>query len=317
MKSFMNRNPAYIIILIISVLIINAEAQVKPKKLFGSPDKDYMAPCWSPDGSEIAFTSAGYKGIWIINLSNNDVKHITDEIASGFGYKWADNSQTILTRVAKYEGIRRYNAVKTFDVLTGGTKLLTDYRTMMPGLPSFFPGDEKVFMYGRNRLEVFNSQIEPKLNKTGSNSSKIIHLRDDKIVVEDLTTNQIKMYEPVKNRRVLNLQVSPDGSKMVFEIYGGDMYVIKNDGSDLTNLGKGYRPKWSPDNQHIVYMITEDDGVQILSSDIYTIKIDGTEKTNLTGTDEIIEMNPDWSPNGKKIAFDIPSEGAIFIMNAP
>ena len=104
---------------------------------------------------------------------------------------------------------------------------------------------------------------------------------------------------------------------MVFEIYGGNMYVMNIDGTGLIDLGKGYRPKWSPDSKHIVYMITEDDGHRILSSDIYTIKIDGTDKTNITNTDDILEMNPDWSPDGKKIAFDIPSEGAIFIMNAP
>ena len=303
--------------LVIPLLITSVKAQIKPEKLIGSPGKGFMAPTWSPDGSMIAFTGTGYKGIWIINLQDKDVLQITDETASGFGFKWSDDSQTILTRVAKYEGVRRYNAVKTFDVHTGKSNLLTDYRTMMPGLPGFVPGDEKVFMFGRNKLEVFNSQIEPRLNKTANISSKIVYIKDDKIAVEDLITSQTKIYEPVKNRRVLNLQVSPDGSKMVFEIYGGDMYAMNDDGSGLIDLGKGYRPKWSPDSRHVVYMITEDDGVEILSSDIYTIKIDGTEKTNLTNTKDIIEMNPAWSPDGNKIAFDVPAEGAIYIMNIP
>jgi len=315
MKRITNKNLINIITLIISFLIMTVEAQVKPEKLIGNPDKEYMAPVWSPDGSMIAFTGANYKGIWIINIKDKGVKQISNEIAAGFGFKWADNSQAILTRVAKYEGIRRYNAVKTLDVLTGKSNLLTDYRTMMPGLPAFAPGDEKVFMYGRNKLEIFNSQIEPKLSKA-SISSKIVYLRNDKIAVEDLITNQLKIFEPVRNGRVLNLRVSPDNSKMVFEIYGGNMYVMNIDGTGLIDLGKGYRPKWSPNSKQIVYMITEDDGHQILSSDIYTIKIDGTDKTNITNTDDILELNPDWSPDGKKIAFDIPSEGAIFIMNA-
>lgn len=313
----MNKNLFYIITLIISFLIITVEAQIKPEMLIGNSDKAYLSPVWSPDGSMIAFTGVNYKGIWIINIKDKDVKQISNEIAAGFGFKWADNSQTILSRVAKYEGFQRYNAVKTLDVLTGKSNLLTDYRTMMPSLPAFTPGDEKVFMYGGNKLEIFNSQIEPKLSKASNISSKIVYLRNDKIAVEDLITNQLKIFEPVRNGRVLNLRVSPDNSKMVFEIYGGNMYVMNIDGTGLIDLGKGYRPKWSPDSKHIVYMITEDDGHRILSSDIYTIKIDGTDKTNITNTDDILEMNPDWSPDGKKIAFDIPSEGAIFIMNAP
>jgi Tol biopolymer transport system component len=317
MKSIINRSRLYICMLLIPFLITSAAAQVKPEKLTGSPDNGFMAPVWSPDGSMIAFTGAGYKGIWIINLQNKDVLQVTGETASGFGFKWSDDSQIILTRVAKYEGVRRYNAVKTFDVQTGKSNLLTDYRTMMPGLPDFVPGDEKVFMYDRNKLEVVNSQIAPKLNKTANISSRIVYLKNDKIAVEDLITGQTNIYEPVKDRRVLNLRVSPDGSKTVFEIYGGDMYVMNYDGSGLTDLGKGFRPEWSPDSRYVVYMITEDDGVEILSSDIYTIKIDGTEKTNLTNTKDVIEMNPDWSPDGKKIAFDIPAEGAIYIMNAP
>ncbi len=317
MKRITYENLLFIITLVIPFLFISAKAQSQPEKLIGNTDKDFMAPVWSPDGSTIAFTSANYKGIWIINIQNKTVKQITDETAAGFGFKWSDDSQTILTRVAKYEGIRRYNAIKTFNVQTGQSNLLTDYRTMMPGLPAFTPGNEKVFMYGRNNLEIFNSKIEAKLNKKSSMSSKIVYLRDDKIAVEDLVTHQLKTYEPVKDERVMNLQVSPDGNKAAFEIYGGDMYIMNIDGSGLLDLGKGYRPKWSPDNQHIVYMITKDDGHQILSSDIFTIKIDGTKKTNLTNTNDKFEMNPDWSPDGKKIAYDIVNEGAIYIMNAP
>ncbi len=306
----------YFYLIIISFLIpVKGQYKIlNTEKLIGEEGQFFMSPVWSPDGSMIAFTNAGYKGLWIINLQTKNVKLITDETAAGFAFKWSANSKTILTRVARYEGIRRYNAVKIFNVETGESILLTDYKTMMPGLPEFASEDEKVFMYGQNNLEIFDSGIEAEPDRKLNSSPKIVYLRDDKIAAEDLTTNQLEIFEPVKGERVLNLQVSPDGNKVGFEIIGGNMYVMNIDGTGLTNLGRGYRPKWSPDSQYIVYMITEDDGHQILASDIYTIKTDGNEKTNLTNSDNKLEMNPDWSRDGKQIAFDVLDEGAIYIM---
>lgn len=305
----------FLILFLLTSLLICTNAQslksFNSEKLISSTGEIYMSPVWSPDGSMIAFTGEGYTGINIINLDDKSIKHITDEKAAGFKMKWSHDSKLILTRVARYEGIRRYNAVKTFNVVTGESTTHTDYRTMMPGLPQWSNAGDKIFMYGSGELEIFDSEV--KANKTNG-SSILVYVKDDKIAVENIQTKDLKVYEPVKGERVLNLEVSPDGSKVTFEIIGGDMYVMNVDGTGLINLGRGYRPAWSPDSRHIVYMITEDDGHQILSSDLYSIKIDGTEKTNLTNTSNILEMNPSWSPDGNFIAYDVPEEGAIYIM---
>jgi Tol biopolymer transport system component len=273
-----------------------------------------VAPVWSPEGSSIAFTTEGYKGIWIIDLTSGKVKQVTDEYGAGYGFKWSGDSKSILARVSKYEGLRRYNAIKIFYVEAGDSELLSDYRTIMPGLPQFALGDERVFLYSRNKVELFDTGFKAEPLKKVKGSSKIIYLRDDKIAVEDLENNHLEIFEPVKGERVLNLQASPDGNKEAFEIIGGDMFVMNIDGSGLVDLGKGSRPKWSPDSQYIIYMITEDDGHKILSSDIYKIRIDGSEKTNLTGSADKIEMNPCWSPDGKMIAYDLQDEGAVYIL---
>jgi Tol biopolymer transport system component len=82
----------------------------------------------------------------------------------------------------------------------------------------------------------------------------------------------------------------------------------------LTDLGIGYRPKWSPDSKTICYMITEDEGHTITASDLYLVNADGSGKRKLTSTPDKIEMNPSFSPDGKFIAFDEMNEGAVFIM---
>ena len=133
-----------------------------------------------------------------------------------------------------------------------------------------------------------------------------------KIGVRAVFTENVHFLNPFVGERYINLEVSPDGTKLVFEVVGGHFYIMNTDGSGLKDLGIGYRPQWSPNSQYLVYMVTEDDGHRYSKSDLYIIKTDGTEKTRLTRTENIIEMNPTWSPDGDKIAYDVLGEGAIY-----
>jgi Tol biopolymer transport system component len=169
-------------------------------------------------------------------------------------------------------------------------------------------------MFNRGKLEIFISGRKSNVLKKPSSSKQIYFLKDDRIAVGNIETKSYKVLNTIKEEQCLNMAVAPDQSKVAFEKYGGNLHVMNIDGTGLVDLGKGYRPQWSPDSQRLVYMITVDNGHQYLLSDIYTIKIDGTEKIRLTLTDDKLEMNPSWSPNGKKIVFDVLNEGAIYLI---
>jgi len=96
---------------------------------------------------------------------------------------------------------------------------------------------------------------------------------------------------------------------------GGNIFTMNIDGSNLIDLGKGNRPRWSFDSNKITYMIAQDDGHDYTASDIYSINADGTQKLNLTNTSDMIEMNPCFAPDGKSIVFDVVNDGSIYIMN--
>jgi Tol biopolymer transport system component len=87
---------------------------------------------------------------------------------------------------------------------------------------------------------------------------------------------------------------------------------MKMDGTGITDLGVGLNARWSPDSQYLVYMINTDDGYRYLSSDIYISSADGKEKYQITNTDNWLEMNPDWSSDGKHIVFNTYEEGVIY-----
>ena len=241
-----------------------------------------MNAIYSPDGLKIAYTKSGYQGIWILNLQTQTTKQITDEAAAGFGYKWSSDSKSILSRVAKYEDLKRFNAVKIFNVETGESKQLSDYKTMMPYLPEWADGDSKVYLPLKGNDEVYVSGIEKNSIIT---NDLITFEKNNKITVLDFISNSESNLEPIKDAQYINLSLSPDKMKMVFEVMGGNMFVVNTDGSNLIDLGKGNRPKWSSDSKKIIYMIAEDNGHEFTASDIYTINADGTGKVNVTNTE--------------------------------
>jgi Tol biopolymer transport system component len=300
-----------IALLVFQVLLF---PQQKSIKLFGDENDPCLGPTLSPNGKFIAFSKSNYVGIYIFDIEKKSITQITNEVASGYGIQWSSDSRYILSRPAYYEDRIRYNAVKIYDIQTGTVTQLTDYRTKMPSMPAWSPSNDEVIIASKGNVEAFDSKIQVQPEFSKAKNDNVIFLIDDKIAVKNSSNGEVKIYEPIKGKKCMNLAVSPDNQRVVFEIYGGDLYSMKTDGTELTNLGKGYRGKWLKDSETIVYMICEDDGHTFTYSDIFSIKYDGTNKKNLTNTSDKHEMSPSASFSDNTIVFEVLNEGSIYMM---
>ena len=95
----------------------------------------------------------------------------------------------------------------------------------------------------------------------------------------------------------MNLDVSPDGRTIVFELLG-DLYTVATDGGDATPLtsGRGWDrwPRFSPDGKSIAFA-SDRDG----SENLWIMRASGDSARQVTRETTAAVQQPVWAPDGK------------------
>ncbi|MCA9735726.1 MAG: PD40 domain-containing protein [Deferribacteres bacterium] len=282
-----------------------------PVELVRNESANYMNPLWSVDGRYLAFTKANYRGILILDTQTQAVNEINDEIGAGFGMLWSQQKPELLTRVAEYRGYRRYSAVKVFQVEVNTEITIVPYQKSMPDVPRWTETGNVYYADNSGIKLVARSNGVTNLAKAKVPQNLFVVQRRALAVTKTPDASPVNVPD-FAQMRVINLSWSPDFTKIVFEVIGGTMYTMDADAKNITNLGIGFRPKWSPDSRAIVFMLSEDDGHRFTKSDLYIINADGTGRSEITSTPDILEMNPSWGYDGGSLVYDVLGEGAIY-----
>jgi Tol biopolymer transport system component len=100
------------------------------------------------------------------------------------------------------------------------------------------------------------------------------------------------------------------------------LFMMDIASGQITELGEGSDPVWSPDGQHIAFVLAEEPPpgtVQLRTNlDIYTLNVDTGERRQVTQGRPTDEW-PAWSPDGRRIAFVSTrdnAQGEIYVTNA-
>ncbi len=99
--------------------------------------------------------------------------------------------------------------------------------------------------------------------------------------------------------------ISPDGSQVAFrsERDGGGIYVVPVLGGDARRLiPGGYRPRFSPDGQMLMYSTG---GVDVITAvDLFVQRLSGGTPTQIGVGCKAFPFSAVWSPDGSRILFD-------------
>jgi Tol biopolymer transport system component len=304
--------PGIIFLLFIRVNFAQPLPGGEPDLLIESNGRSFINAVWSPDGQTIAFSSDNYNGIYLVDRNGKNMEVLTRDQAVGFGFCWSPAGDYILGRAAEFENRRRYHLVKIYDTHTGEEEVLVNKTRDLQALPLWTPDGSKVAMVLDNKL-AFQTSSRLKAQKTDQ-PQQVIYTLNGKLLNASLIAAKNVEISAFEGRNIFNVEVSPDGKKVVFQVRGKGLHVINADGTGLKQIGFGERASWMPDNRFVVASVVEDDGHVITGGELFAVDVnDGTYHPLTTHTD-MTALTPDVSPDGKFVLFENPDDGNIYIM---
>ena len=260
----------------------------------------YLSPSWSPDGSLIAF--ARHNGIYTISSDGSSEQFLV-EFTDPFqlyqaGPVWSPDGTTLAFVIQEgpvvetADGLGRGVRHVLFTVEATGSNLIRVFSTTiqygyrspdMIGWPAWSPNGQKlafvryVYPQLKETLEAVNAPVgftPYVIRKDGSDLQQ---------VASGIPSGPWKYNLPFPNAAW-----SPDGTKIIYGLGTGRLYLAHADGSQHWEVGDGNFASWSPDGSRIA--VTADYGrtsaATLPYDHLWTMAPDGSDRRVLVRRDE-------------------------------
>jgi Tol biopolymer transport system component len=269
----------------------------------------FERPAWHPNGDWIAAEHSDsvdtnndglkdtlFSGIWLVNANNGQTQPLLP-----FGNAPAWNP--LGTHLAVHAGGNIYTihitAISPANYDSSSITLLTPFDAS-----AFFPtwsDDGQWIAFDTNYLDSEGANVIWKTRTDGSD-------------LTDISIHQVGEWRYAN----WNGQLIAHSRYVSERAIGPEIFIMKEDGkhsSQLTNSGRNYNPKFSPDGRKIGY----EHHAEGLSIALWVMNSDGSDKRRIAKN---WSSDMAWSPDGKKIVYvfsnqyyDVPGNGQLWIMN--
>lgn len=261
---------------------------------------------FSPDGRFIAFTGEKYKGLFVKDLSTNEIVKITDADGAGFRFSWSPDSLGIAFRETEYlENSTSYKIKKRF-LNREINELVGEFENAV------WPPVWKDTIYSVDTVKSANIALAVKPLSILKNPVKPLKFNaftsDNRVSLIDIKTGALKNLEEGTH----SPSISEDG-RFVLYIHLDTIRVLDTLNNKTIEIGRGSSPSWVQGSKKVVYTSTLDDGRNITYSKIILFDMNSRVSETIAVPAERIPLAPAISSDGLKLLFTDHITGHLFI----
>ncbi len=255
--------------------------------------KSVRDPQFSPDGRQIAFTVTQYfladgksnTDIYVMNADGSNQRQMTNNPASDSHPRWSSDGKFLLFVSTRSDGEQAWKLP-----VNGGEATQLTHLSTGVNQPVWASGDEKIFFYTRVFPECgADDACNKALNDDLENGTMQAHLADHLLY---------RHWTFWKDGSRLHTFVYDPAAGSYQDLTPGDMdypsFTAGGDGGfDISPDGKELCVAANPDSNE----------AETTNKDLWIIPTTGGEAQNLTKENHAYDANPQYSPDGRYIAF--------------